>query len=255
MFCSMLLREEAETSGSWEWSIGSLIRASRTALVWHTARFRHKLLRLAHTPLDRMSTSTEQHAECAICFEDLCAQQIVTFEKKRGLKRRLFRRPARRVCGHFFHESCAAQLKPQLCPLCRTPFHRCRRVPSIEEDPLGWFQCVDVDGEGRLSRDQVKDALATCFPLDVPRLEASFDELWAQWDVTGSGYIDKPSFLTPGEARNPVAALPVYGYTTIARRLSKSVAPPLSPPLCDLWRSVTSATSVTSGALLPLPPL
>ena len=199
---AMLLRED-DSPETWGWSFFGSIRASRTALIWHTTRFRHKLLRLAHTSLERTTASTEQHAECAICFEDLCAQPIVIFEKKRGLRRRIFRRPARRVCGHFFHESCAAQLKPQLCPLCRTSFHRCRRMPSIEDDPLGWFQCVDVDGEGRLTRDQVKDALATCFPLDVPRLEASLDELWAQWDVSSSGFIDKPAFLAPGELAVP----------------------------------------------------
>ena len=92
---AMLLRED-DSPETWDWSFFGLIRASRTALIWHTTRFRHKLLRLAHTPLERTTASTEQHAECAICFEDLCAQPIVIFEKKRGLRRRIFRRPARR---------------------------------------------------------------------------------------------------------------------------------------------------------------
>ena len=31
----------------------------------------------------------------------------------------------RRSCQHFIHESCAARLSPQLCPICRTPFDAC----------------------------------------------------------------------------------------------------------------------------------
>lgn len=144
------------------------------------------------TPVEQMPSllrslaEGQKLAECPICFEDLCAQPCAVF--KRG---------GHRVCSHFLHEACALSLPSRDCPLCRAAFCEVVRVPSLSSDPGGWFECVDVEGDGRLSKAQVLEVLTTQFPLDMDKAEGAIDELWPRWDLDGSGYVTRAEFSTP----------------------------------------------------------
>ena len=128
----------------------------------------------------------QQHAECPICFDDLCGKPCA-----------VFRRGDMRVCSHSIHEDCARDLPAQHCPLCRAEFSELSRVPLLAEDPEGWFRCVDHHGRSELSKAQVADALVTQFPLDVPHFEKALEKLWPRWDHNGDGSISRAEFFRP----------------------------------------------------------
>ncbi len=70
-------------------------------------------------------------------------------------------------------------------------------MPTLSEDVDRWFFCVDAEGDGRLSRQQVLDVLVAQFPIDHAKLEEAMPTLWERWDVDGSGYISKAELLNP----------------------------------------------------------
>lgn len=53
----------------------------------------------------------ERWAECGVCSDELCDPRVLP-------------------CGHTFCMQCALQLKPLLCPLCRTPFFSADSLPK-----------------------------------------------------------------------------------------------------------------------------
>jgi hypothetical protein len=120
--------------------------------------------------LDAMSAG-ERNAECCICFEPLNqgAQAMLTTQG----------RPA---CAHFFHASCAHALRQSsassCCPICRAVCDGVRLVPTVSDDPSGWFFCVDVTGEGYLTKREVLNVLVAQFAVDAALLEAHFDVLF-----------------------------------------------------------------------------
>ena len=83
------------------------------------------------------------------------------------------------------------------CPQCRLPFNNIKEVPVASEDPDGWFFCVDVEGDGRLSRTQVLNVLVSTFPLDWRKTEEALPTLWERWDRDGSGFISRQEFMDP----------------------------------------------------------
>ena len=89
----------------------------------------------------------EQHTECVICFDNMYERPCATLMHR-----------GKNACSHFLHVECAEGLlaaNRRQCPHCRTAFDGVRRVPICTDDPEGWFFCVDVEGDGRLSRQQV----------------------------------------------------------------------------------------------------
>ncbi len=70
-------------------------------------------------------------------------------------------------------------------------------MPSLTEDRDGWWQCVDADGNGSLSKREVLNVLVTKFAIDSDKLEAALPELWKRWDTNGDGSISKEEFLQP----------------------------------------------------------
>ena len=136
----------------------------------------------------------QRNAECCICFEYL-------HEQPQG---QLCCGPAQRAaCSHFFHHACALNLlnsntrTSRQCPVCRASYDRVKPVPQLTADPDGWFAAVDTGGEGYLSRREVLNVLVAQYPVDMEKLEKSFDTLWKRWDVTGSGYLTKAEFVHP----------------------------------------------------------
>lgn len=128
----------------------------------------------------------QEHAECPVCFDELHSAPCAVFHAG-----------GKRVCRHFLHEACARSLPTQHCPMCRAPWMEVVGVPSLSVDPEGWFRCVDVEGDGKLSKEQVSDVLLTQFPLDVAKFEAAMEKLWKRWDSDGSGYITQDEFYLP----------------------------------------------------------
>ena len=138
-------------------------------------------------------TTAERHVECCVCFESLHEGPTVTLTLG-----------GKNACAHFFHEECARDVqryargqRSAACPQCRQRFDGVRALPKVSDDPDGWFFCVDVEGDGRLSRQQVLNVLVTQFAIDLDKLEAAMPSLWARWDIDGSGFVSKLDFLHP----------------------------------------------------------
>lgn len=151
-----------------------------------------------------------EHAECCICFDALCEQSTSVLTHR-----------GRRTCGHFFHSSCCESFASghhggSTCPICRADFDGLLKVPSIEVDPEGWFKAVDVDGNGRLSQEEVREVLKAQLSVDWRKLEEQLPMLWRQWDRDGDGTIDRHEMIAmarymkerlPRTADAPVASI------------------------------------------------
>ena len=136
----------------------------------------------------------EAHAECPICFESLHKAPVGVFLDGRG----------KRVSQHFFNLEAARQWLSTgngHCPLTRQPIASVLPVPDLRTDPEGWFRAVDVDGNGKLSRKEVVEALKAQLRVDNKALDAAIADphggFWRQWDKDGSGTIEKEELLAP----------------------------------------------------------
>lgn len=130
----------------------------------------------------------ERHAECPLSFKPLYQGPVAVFLDSNG----------KRVGPQFFRLDAAEAFLNQAgntVPLCPVTQHRIARVlpvPSLLDDPKGWFRACDVDGDKKLSREEVVSALKAQLPLDNTAIEQfrSNNEAWRTWDVDGSGYIE-----------------------------------------------------------------
>merc|ERR1711904_1472 len=66
------------------------------------------------------------------------------------------------------------------------------QLPDVNTDPKGWFQVVDLDGDGKLSRGEVIRALNATLQLDNRKTEKLIEDgtFWSKWDKDGSGHIE-----------------------------------------------------------------
>lgn len=140
--------------------------------------------------------TAEDYAECCVCFEPLCEDTCVALHGQ-------LRGQMRRVCRHVLHERCARALMKDStcgsCPECRQPFQALKPLPRLELNNLqAWFDAVDVDGDGKLSRMEVLQVLKAQYRLDWRKLEQHIATLWSQWDADGSGFIDFEELCAPG---------------------------------------------------------
>ena len=128
--------------------------------------------------------------ECSICLSALHSQPCAFFERNMA-----------RTCDHCFHIGCAAQIHWDsnglgACPLCRAKFDSVRPLPSLIAEPSRWFRCVDIAGEGRLSREQVTKQLLMQFPIEPAKLDVALDAEWPTWDG-GRGFLARDDVCTP----------------------------------------------------------
>jgi hypothetical protein len=166
----------------------------------------------------RESALAEEHAECSICFMPLCDQGICV----------LVSASEERVCRHIFHPQCIshwftqreANFEPKTCPTCRKPAHDYMDVPVPEEDPDGWFKCMDYDHDGCLSKKEVHDVLMAQIPLNEKLLDEALNKLWYRWDPDHSEGISKEEMMDPERG--------LLAWVKSTRRLAKteSRAPP-----------------------------
>jgi len=140
------------------------------------------------------STVAVKHAECPISFEPLHKAPVGVFLDSAG----------RRVSPHFFALSAAQEWLQSgngMCPLTRQPVASVLAVPQITTDPEGWFRAVDINGDGCLSRQEAIEALKAQLPTDNNELDAAVSDpnhwMWQQWDVDGSGFIERNELLAP----------------------------------------------------------
>jgi len=133
-----------------------------------------------------------RYAECPICFEPLHAGPVGVFLDGSG----------KRVSQHFFRLDAAREWLASgngMCPITRAPIRSVRPVPNVQTDPDGWFAVCDVDGNGKLSRKEAIECIKAQYACDVAQLDAALTDeahrMWRQWDVDGSGFIERHELL------------------------------------------------------------
>ena len=72
-------------------------------------------------------------------------------------------RDRRNACPHYLHARCSTELlrshADKRCPISREGVDGMAHVPALSQDVEGWFFCVDAEGDGLLSRQQVLNVL------------------------------------------------------------------------------------------------
>ncbi|KAF4680944.1 hypothetical protein FOZ60_012759 [Perkinsus olseni] len=140
------------------------------------------------------SSKAEEHAECAVCYDTLPGKANAPVCVLTGPD-------GRRVCPHYFHVDCVNYMLSSgqnLCPLCRTPYRGYLPIPDIDKDPKAWFRAVDLNGDGKLDKQEVMFVLKSTLPINYQRLEKDFDKLFRRWDASGDGYIQYRELMGPG---------------------------------------------------------
>eukprot|EP00928_Gymnodinium_smaydae_P017125 TRINITY_DN16535_c0_g1_i1.p1 TRINITY_DN16535_c0_g1~~TRINITY_DN16535_c0_g1_i1.p1 ORF type:complete len:253 (-),score=41.92 TRINITY_DN16535_c0_g1_i1:103-861(-) len=130
----------------------------------------------------------EQHAECPLSFKPLYQGPIAIFLDASG----------KRIGTQFYRLDAAEEFVAQagnseaMCPVTQRVISRVQPVPSILDDPKGWFRACDADGNKKLSRDEVVSALKAQLPLDNRAIDRfrTDDAAWRKWDANGSGFIE-----------------------------------------------------------------
>lgn len=135
-----------------------------------------------------ISSPAIEHAECPICFEALYKEpKAGLFASKNSF---LKGKTQFRVCQHLFHARCLTAVINKTCPLCRKPYEQAKVLPNPFANPTEWFSMVDVNGDGKLSKNEVIEVLKAELAIDWKELEnALVPELWAQWDRNRDGSI------------------------------------------------------------------
>lgn len=131
---------------------------------------------------DAAAHQAVHHNECPVCFESMHSEPSGVFANGSG----------KRVCPHFFHHRCATDLCQrgnQKCPLCRAPFAKVLNVPKLESDPQAWFKVVDLNGDGGLSKDEIKFVLLAQIPIDEVVLDEELNRNFKRWDKNKDGVI------------------------------------------------------------------
>ena len=112
-----------------------------------------------------------EHAECAICYDEMVVRPSCV----------LINSGNKRSCRHFLHKECAQNLlsaNQRLCPICRAPFSGVADVPAFDNNPKRWFDTVDANGDGTLSKAEVIEIMKATMSIDYRALEKNVDKLW-----------------------------------------------------------------------------
>ena len=168
---------------------------------------------------------SEEHVECSVCFEALCDAPTAVFvgpsmrnDPTSQKKSKSKKSSTNRTCADFFHFDCAKCLLARNfreCPVCRAAFTDVLPVPDPSEDPDGWFTCVDLNGDGRLSPGEIVEVLRAQIPCDWRAIEKDVmrrdsgsngkgktqtpkKNLFDRWDPDGDGFVEKFEMVMPG---------------------------------------------------------
>ena len=139
---------------------------------------------------DGAARQAVHHCECIICFDAMHSEPSAVLASRDG----------KRVCPHFFHERCiqdAQKAGASRCPLCRTLFAKVVPVPKLDDDPAGWFKLVDMNGDGGLSKQEVKYVLKAQIPVDEAVLDEELESNFENWDKNKDGVIRQDELMDP----------------------------------------------------------
>eukprot|EP00756_Hemistasia_phaeocysticola_P021449 Hpha_TRINITY_DN15776_c2_g1::TRINITY_DN15776_c2_g1_i3::g.38733::m.38733 len=182
-------------------------------------------------------SESQEAAMCAICLEPLWRGRAGVLMKDGG-----------RVCRHLLHYRCVASAtakRSKICPLCRAEGDEVVRVPRPHENPERWFELMDVNREGALTKVEVLDGLRAQLDVDEDGLSDLVSDAWAKRDVEGAGVLsvaDLPPLLASvRDARLPPKQKPT----------PSSPALPKVPPLPNAVLSTTSGDSPRPRAASP----
>jgi len=112
-------------------------------------------------------------AECPICFEPLWRGTPVALAGDDG----------HAICPHFLHGACArgyaasanSTESPLRCPECRRSGVSVAPMPSLLEDPLGWFDFL-AQPPLPMRRATLLRAISAMLPVDADELATAMDE-------------------------------------------------------------------------------
>ncbi|CAE8594290.1 unnamed protein product, partial [Polarella glacialis] len=139
-----------------------------------------------------MSRVAEVHAECPLSFKPLFQGPVAILVDSSG----------KRLSPHFYRLDAAEEFLARagsgngngqaLCPFTQREIAGVKAVPSLLDDPKGWFRACDADGDRKLSREEVVSALKAQLPLDNRAIDRFRTEeaAWRSWDADGSGFIE-----------------------------------------------------------------
>lgn len=110
------------------------------------------------------------------------------------------------------------------CPECRQEYDSIKLLPDLKANNIQeWFQAVDLDGDGRLSKIEVLQVLKAQLRLDWKALERHIDDLWATWDQDGSGDLAFEELIAPNGLVHYVTGVQV-AQSYVARKQQEAPA-------------------------------
>jgi Ca2+-binding EF-hand superfamily protein len=142
------------------------------------------------TSQDELIQLAVLHDECSICFCPLSDETVAQVMVIRGDR-------MCRACPHLFHERCVSSWMDtgkRSCPNCRKDFSCLLRVPKPQVDPKAWFECIDENKDGSLTREEILHGLKAQVNLDWNKIETDVDRLWGQWDKDRNGTLSYKEF-------------------------------------------------------------
>eukprot|EP00756_Hemistasia_phaeocysticola_P005217 Hpha_TRINITY_DN13225_c0_g1::TRINITY_DN13225_c0_g1_i1::g.154660::m.154660 len=147
----------------------------------------------SHTLKGNGDDEEEEKAECPICFERYCtedrgiAQPLCVLLGPNGMRAK----DSAGSCRHFFHVDCIKDMTQKNCPMCRRAYSQIGVLPDVRDHRQHhrWFQLIDADGDGSLSKREVVDVLRVTMPVvdDTKMITEYVDRLWPQVDRSGTG--------------------------------------------------------------------
>ena len=145
------------------------------------------------------------HEECSICFEPLCIKQVGYFCDNRN----------KRICRHYLHFECISTIiNNKACPICRRAYHHVKEVSDPRVNAKKFFNDIDLDGNGKLSFEEITDGLKATLPLDfrnidddiASQIRLTLDNVWFIFDLDGSGHIEMSEFVRPDGLADTIIA-------------------------------------------------
>eukprot|EP00929_Paragymnodinium_shiwhaense_P005105 TRINITY_DN10661_c0_g1_i1.p1 TRINITY_DN10661_c0_g1~~TRINITY_DN10661_c0_g1_i1.p1 ORF type:complete len:668 (-),score=203.69 TRINITY_DN10661_c0_g1_i1:134-2137(-) len=145
---------------------------------------RLRLKRSDKKDLEKVTKSKDDvppYGSCAVCKNKLDKSLCI-----------LVGRYGERLETRFIHRACA-ELVSEKYPGCTV-----MALPDIATDTQSFFQALDVDGDGSVSKDEVKGVMAafsdTSTKAGAAKFEADFEAAWKTWDTNNSGGLSVNEF-------------------------------------------------------------
>lgn len=131
-----------------------------------------------------------EHDECVVCFDPLYSKEVCC----------LYDREGKRICRHYFHHECVTSVQTRYvrsCPVCRVEWTIATKLTNPLKDARAFFDMLDADHSGSLSKNEVLGGLKACLDLDWRHIDQSVDVLWTTWDRDKGGSISFEEFTQP----------------------------------------------------------